>query len=143
MKHLQNLHTQNNLGTADPLFVVFEKEKIYHCENGEAEYEWRNDDLGVASEEEAEKLDKLARDFEETKIDGEEYEKVWFVKKDRFVTACLTRAGADDYLRAKAYDLTEPFIYVASLYRNREMIEVRQHLMATHRPQSPWQPTEK
>lgn len=78
--------TQDNLATADPLFVVFEKQRC------------RIDKHDPASE--------------------------------RFVTACFTRKGAEAYIAANGHNLREPFIYVASLFRNREMIGLRAAILA-------------
>jgi hypothetical protein len=146
MKHLLTLHTQDNLATADPLFVVFEKDRIYGLEEGSGTYEWRDEDGDLAAEEECAELEKLKDEGGgDTGLDlnGTKFSAIQFGERDRFVTACFTRKGAEDYLAANGHNLTKPFIYVSSLYRNREMIEVRQHLMATHRPQSPWQPPAK
>ncbi len=143
MTHLQELHTQDNLGTADPLFVVFEKERIYNIDDGDG-YEWRSaEDWNEADEEGAIALEKLVDALEETQLDGVKYVKSNYIERDRFVTACFTRKGAEDYLAVNGHNLTRPFIYVSSLHRNQEMIEVRKHLMATRRPQSPWQPDPK
>jgi hypothetical protein len=48
---------------------------------------------------------------------------------ERFVTACFTRKGAEAYIEVNGHNLREPFIYVASLFRNREMIDVRKALI--------------
>ena len=45
------------------------------------------------------------------------------------MTACLTRQGAEDYIACNGHNLTKPYIYVESLYRNAEMIALRYHLM--------------
>lgn len=122
--------------TADPLFVVFEKERVYGIEQDGDGYIWVDDDGEEADDDQTAELDKLDKDWKPTRIDGVLFEKRRFVVKDRFVTACFTKSGADDYIKANGHNHTEPFIYVASLFRNREMIQVRQHLMATHRPQT-------
>jgi hypothetical protein len=57
------------------------------------------------------------------------YERVWYRIVPRFVTACLTRKGAEDYIACNGHNLTNPYIYVESLYRNAEMIALRNHLM--------------
>lgn len=49
---------------------------------------------------------------------------------ERFVTACFTRKGAEDYLAVNGHNLRDPFIYVASAWRNKEMIELREAMLA-------------
>lgn len=47
---------------------------------------------------------------------------------DEFVTACFTEEGANNYLKINGHNLRKPFIYVTSLYRNEEMIKIRELL---------------
>jgi hypothetical protein len=49
---------------------------------------------------------------------------------DHFETACFTEQGCKDYLEVNGHNLRKPFIYAHSLYRNREMLELRKMLMA-------------
>lgn len=127
------LQTQDNAITADPLFVVFQEEWIYgvsqdYQTNG---YMWvgEDDSSVTADDDEAKVLDKLLDDDRELSIGGVTYQRVWYRIVPRFVTACLTRKGAEDYIARDGHNLTKPYIYVESLHRNKEMIALREHLM--------------
>lgn len=127
------LQTQDNAITADPLFVVFQEERIYgvsqdYQTNG---YMWvgEDDSSVTADDDEAKVLDKLLDDDRELSIGGVTYQRVWYRIVPRFVTACLTRKGAENYISRNGHNLTKPYIYVESLHRNEEMIALRNHLM--------------
>jgi hypothetical protein len=129
------LRTQDTAITADPLFVVFQEERIYgvsqyYQTNG---YTWVGvDDSSVTADDdddEAKVLDKLLDADRELSIGGVTYERVWYRIVPRFVTACLTKKGAEDYIARNGHNLVKPYIYVESMYRNEEMIGLRNHLM--------------
>ncbi len=127
------LQTQDNAITADPLFVVFQEERIYgvsqdYQTNG---YTWvgEDDSSVTADDDEAKVLDKLLDEDRELSIGGVTFERVWYRIVPRFVTACLTRKGAEAFIAWDGHNLTKPYIYVESLYRNDEMIALRNHLM--------------
>lgn len=129
------LQTQDNAITSDPLFVVFQEDRIYgvsqdYQTNG---YTWvgEDDSSVTADDDEAKVLDKLLDDDRELSIGGVTYQRVWYRIVPRFVTACLTRKGAEDYIARNGHNLTKPYIYVESLHRNEEMIALRNHLMET------------
>lgn len=50
-------------------------------------------------------------------------------KRRRFITACLTRDGAERFISANSHRYNGAHVYVNSLYRNEEMTAIRQHLM--------------
>ena len=56
-------------------------------------------------------------------------EQVFYVERWEFVTGCFSRAGAQAYIDANNHNLREPRIYAATLYRNREMIAIREALL--------------
>jgi hypothetical protein len=127
------LRTQDNAITADPLFVVFQEERIYgvsqnYQTNG---FTWVGvDDSSVTADaDEAKVLDKLHDEDRELSIGGVTYERVWYRIVPRFVTACLTRMGAEAFIAHDGHNLKNPYIYVESLHRNAEMIALRNHLM--------------
>lgn len=129
----EELRTQDNAITADPLFVVLQEERIYgvsqdYQTNG---YTWvgEDDSSVTADDDETKVLDKLLDEDRELSIGGVTFERVWYRIVPRFVTACLTRQGAEDYIACNGHNLTKPYIYVESLYRNAEMIALRYHLM--------------
>ena len=131
----EELRTQDNAITADPLFVVFQEERVYgvsqdYHTNG---YTWvgEEDSSVRADDDESKVLDKLLEeDDRELSIGGVTFERVWYRTVPRFVTACFTRKGAEDYIARNRHNLTKPYIYVESMYRNEEMIALRNHLMS-------------
>ena len=97
------IKTQDNRITADPLFCVFEKERIYGLAPDYSDtWEWCNS--------------------------GQRCEKVYYVERDRFVNAHFTEKAANEHIIINGHNLKEPFIYVTSLYRCGEMIEIRKAL---------------
>ena len=130
MKAMQELgeliRTQDNAMTNEPLFVVYERERIYTSDNAEG-HEWRNDDwTEQADEATAERLDEQ---FEDADKEPEGWHRCEYIERNRFVTACFSRVGAERYIAMNGHNLTRPHIYVHGLYRNEEMIKVRKHLM--------------
>jgi hypothetical protein len=59
----------------------------------------------------------------------EGFRRVGYLDTWDFVTACLTEAGADEYIRVNGHDLKEPRTYVTSGYRNQEWIDLRAFFM--------------
>jgi hypothetical protein len=147
-----NLKTQDNRITSDPLFVVFQKRRVSAdsnfsesywfvldsettCENHKELREWLEgncdflkynngiDHNNISDETQVEdyKVEEMA--------ENEGFEKYYYQDIDIFVTACFTEEGAKDYLRQNQHNLTKPYIYVTSLYRNDEMIGIRELLM--------------
>lgn len=127
------LRTQDNAYTAEPMFVVFQEERIYgvsqdYQTNG---YTWvgADDSSVTADDDEAKVLDKLLHEDRELSIGGVTFDRVWYRIVPRFVTLCFTRKGAEDYIARNGHNLTKPYIYVESMYRNEEMLALRCHLM--------------
>ncbi len=128
---LENLRTQDNRITADPIFVVEQKRELT-CEPGcSDDYIWYDHEmLEKADEREARILDRLSeRNYGENELGSWQQHCVQYVWE--FVTACFTEQGCKDYLAANGHNLNETRIYAYSLYRNQEMIHLRDHLLAT------------
>jgi len=123
-----DLHTDDNAATADPLFCVFQKQRVYGVSSDYTDdFVWVIPD-GEGTEadlEEAAHLEKIGREAAEALG----WRRVGYKEFDAFVTACLTRAGAEACIARDGHNLRQPFVYVTSLYRNEEMISVRKHLM--------------
>ncbi len=114
------INTQDNKITANPLFCVFEKERVYGLGSDWADiFEWYDSesDTILHPDEITEK---------EAKQDG--YEKVYYVDRDRFVNAHFTERAANEHIKINGHNLNEPFVFVTSLYRCGEMIEIRKAL---------------
>lgn len=117
----QQIRAQDNLGTADPMFIVQEKRRIYGMNHDYTDnFVWVDEEGNEADAEQSAKLAGLT--------DGD-WTKTGYIDIWEFVTACFTRKGCEAYIAANAHNLNEPRIYVATAYRNREFIEVREWLM--------------
>lgn len=91
-----DLQSQDNRATGIPLFAVMQKQRIYGLAQGYGD------------------------DVEVVRADDGKKRKVRYVEVDVFVTACLTERGCQDYIALNGHNLTRPFIYVFSGYRNGE-----------------------
>ena len=129
------LRTQDNACTAEPMFVVYDKQRIYGLDSDHAEhYCWLYPDRGdgrseVADSKMVARLNHLESLGKDPKIGGVEYTRIGYVDVDRFITCCLTRKAAREFIERNSHRLRRPFVYVESLYRNAEMIALRNHLM--------------
>lgn len=134
----KRLHTQNNRITATPLFCVYEKQEVVVPE--EMHYDricWFNDEnLCYADAETADKLEEYREDPDnyywhdnEIELDGEVWRRFAIEEIDKFVTASLTEAGAQEHIEMNGHNLRRPFICVTSLFRTPEMIMLREWLM--------------
>lgn len=129
----QQLLTQDGRCTADPFFVVYSKRSVVADE----EYDhdrivWcREDDSEVeATASQHRRLEALHRDYREPKG----WRRLAIKEIDHFETGCFTEQGCKDFLAIQGHNLSKPFIYAHSLYRNREMLELRKMLMAEQPP---------
>ena len=123
--------TQNNLATSHPLFVVFQKRRIYGMDPQYAEpIVWYHSDGGEADEKEAAELEAA---YQESFTEPEMWHRTGYVDVDVFCTACFTRKGCEDYLAVNGHNLNKPFIYVETLRRNEEMIGIRELLIGAFR----------
>ena len=114
------LQTQDNRVTADPLFCVFEKERIYGMDSNYTDtWDWCNSGQQCS-------CDLLLRDMCESASD--ECRKVYYVDRDRFVNAHFTEKAALHFIKTNSHNLNQPFTYVTSLFRCYEMIGIRDAL---------------
>lgn len=142
LKALGNaIATQDNRATMHPLFVVFQKREIVTDEDYDYDFiGWYDDEGDCADEETEAKLDAMRHDIssdyfavDEITIEGDceniTWRRIAIKEVDVFVTACFTEQGCKDYLSRNGHNLRKPFIYVTSLYRNTEMIGLREFLL--------------
>ncbi|QIF45275.1 hypothetical protein [Aeromonas veronii] len=122
-----SLNTQHGRFTADPLYCVFSKREIVV----DADYDhdrifWWNQERHIeASETTERRLELLRSDGRETG----DWVKLAVKEISHFETACFTEQGCKDFLEIQGHNLCKPFIYATSLFRNREMIALREALM--------------
>lgn len=123
----EQLRTQDNAGTADPIFVVQQCERIYGMdfERFDGKYVWMTEDGDAeADADEAKELDAKEENGDPTPG----WERVGYIDRWEFVQPFFTMAAAERYIDENRHNLTDPRIYVDSAHINREWIEVRKLL---------------
>lgn len=134
----RDLATQDNACTANPQFVVQKHERIWGVDSGHTDdfawiaYEYNYEQ---ADEKTAKKLDALYDDSydDEIEIDDDDGYKVKWTRvgyRDQwvFVTACMTRAGCEEYLRLNGHNIGTTRIFVEGETRNKEWETLRAHI---------------
>lgn len=125
----EQMRTQDNAITAHPLFVVYQKDRVTGMDTDYTEDDhivWYNSaDVYEADERKHKVLERYYNYFGQ---EPENWTRTGYVEKKKFVTACFTRAAAENYIQRNRHNLKKPFVYVESMYRNFEMIEVREFL---------------
>lgn len=135
---------QDNRATRDPLFIVFQKREIVTDEDYDYDFiGWYDEDGHRADSRLNDKLNRAYSDpksefywMDEVEIgdtgdDGEEtttWRRRPIKEIDEFVTACFTEKGCLDYLLYNGHNLNKPFTYATSLFRNNEMLSIREFL---------------
>lgn len=107
-----DLRTQDNQATAEPIYVVEQVERTYYIELDFAEqFVFVNDD------------------GEEVDSEAEGATKVGCSDRWIYVTCFLTQRAADFYISRNRHNLKNPRVFVASGYRNDEIQLLRRALM--------------
>lgn len=122
----ERLKTQDNLCTADPIFLVQQRRRIYGLDPDYSDkVVWMSDGYEV-EEEEAKKYEETYKNGDDTPEDAirTSYEDTW-----EFVSCFLTRQGAEDFIANQKHNLTDPRVYVDSAHRNSEWKALRAHFM--------------
>lgn len=123
-----NLRTQDNRCTDQPLWVVFKKRRIYGIDSDYCDDRaWIDAEGKEADEKEADILDRWAARGD---VDESKWRRTGYIDIDVFVTACFTEQGCKDYIAANGHNLNQPHIYADGSYRNREYRAVRDFLMS-------------
>lgn len=122
----ENIRTQDNRITSDPMFCVYQKREIVV----DADYDhdrivWVDEDGNEANKRQSRRLELLHENFREP---PEKWRRVAVKDIDEFVTCCFTEQGCKDYLAVNGHNLRLPFIYVKSGFRNAEYIGIRNWL---------------
>lgn len=114
---IAQIRTQDNASTADPVYTVQERKRIYYPYDGNSEGVWLDED---SNEPNAEELAEIEAGNE----DGWsrwDYEDRW-----QIVQTFLTLEGANTYIETQAHRHGEPLrLYVDSAYRNTEIQALR------------------
>ncbi len=122
----ENIRTQDNRITSDPMFCVYQKREI--VVDADYDYDrivWVDEDGNEANKRQSRRLELLHENFREP---PEKWQRVAVKDIDEFVTCCFTEQGCKDYLAANGHNLRLPFIYVKSGFRNAEYIGIRNWL---------------
>ncbi|HDQ6087457.1 TPA: ead/Ea22-like family protein [Shigella flexneri] len=122
----ENIRTQDNRITSDPMFCVYQKREI--VVDADYDYDrivWVDEDGNEANKRQSRRLELLHENFREP---PEKWRRVAVKDIDEFVTCCFTEQGCKDYLAANGHNLRLPFIYVNGGFRNAEYIGIRNWL---------------
>lgn len=122
----ENIRTQDNRITSEPMFCVFQKREIvvdedYDCDR----IVWVDEEGCEATERQRMRLELLHDNYRET---PDKWRRIAVKDIDDFVTCCFTEQGCKDYLACNGHNLRLPFIYVKSGFRNAEYIGIRNWL---------------
>ena len=122
----ENIRTQDNRITSEPIFCVFQKREIvvdedYDCDR----IVWVDEEGCEATERQRMRLELLHDNCRET---PDKWRRIAVKDIDDFVTCCFTEQGCKDYLACNGHNLRLPFIYVKSGFRNAEYIGIRNWL---------------
>lgn len=123
-----HLNTQDGRCTADPFFCVFSKQQIVVDEDYDHDrIVWVDEEGNEASDLKYSRLERLCMRGRE----NPKWRRLAVKEVDQFETACFTEQGCKNYLAIQGHNLRKPFIYVTSLWRNDEMISLRNMLMSS------------
>jgi ADP-ribose pyrophosphatase YjhB (NUDIX family) len=122
------LLTQNNRATDAPIFIVEEKHRVYGFDTAYSDdVAWLDTDSEEASPEEHARLEA---GWEESSDEPDGWTRTAYQDEWRFVTACFTEAGCQQYIQRNGHNHRgELRIYAAGSYRNEEFRTVRTFLM--------------
>ena len=159
INNLQNILTQSNSMTAEPMFIVYSKREVV----ADSSYSYdkcfyiktKGDDYPRISVEEYEDLmsdynnatdcRRISADLEGIQVDyelpedpcsggefnPEDWELVYVKLVDKFEQAFFIRQNAENYIRNNSHNLRDgAFIYVESAYRNLEWQQIRELLLS-------------
>ena len=149
LKEIQeNLNTQDNRATANPIFIVYDWERIpshsdytdkFMFVDNEGKIAENREDLiafledndccGKLPKEELKEMDDNSL-IEWIKENGfETIDKVYYIKKRVFINIFFTEKAANDFIKQNHYHYTKDVhTYVACLWRNPEMQYIRKCL---------------
>lgn len=146
----ERLNTQNNRATADPIFVVYDWERIPTSSDYSDKFMFVDDEgkVGDTREEFISYLKdadcKLPSEEELSDMDDDEllewlykeqgyetFRKVYYISKRTFINVFFTEESADLFIAQNHYHYTkEVHTYVNCLWRNPEMQFIREMIMS-------------
>lgn len=134
LKH--ELETQDNFCTAEPIYLVQSKRRIYGLDAAYADADsrvWLDDAEGI----EASEFEAAVLDTEDEEIisfwglDEDSYTLTGYVDVWEFVASFLAMRAAEEFVHARRHSGSELRITVESGIRNPEWRKLRQHFLET------------
>jgi len=141
----ENLNTQDNRCTADPIFIVYDWERIPSSHYYSDEWMFVDSEGKIAEDEEelinflkeSECCGKISeeelKDMTDTELlewikkkGVDDIEQVYYIKKKVFINVFFTEEAANSFIKQNYYHYTdEVHTYVNCLWRNPEMQHIR------------------
>ena len=151
----EEIKAQDNVGTSNPVFVLFEKEKVptdsdysddYYYLDADADYTELDNEKDVMEhikdQDYIETCDLTLKYELQEALETENYykfeelinehfniQKIYYLWKLEFQQFFLTNKSAEAYLKENSHHFSHPLIVCKSLYRNEEMKCIRAHLL--------------
>ena len=123
MKH--HIHTQDNDSTAEPIFIVQQRQRIYGFDHDYSDNTVWLDGWNDCAEIEGDKKNKLEEEYQKTLTVPDGYYRTCYLDQWEFVQPFFTRVGAERFIESNRHNLTNPRIYVDSGHRNHEWKSIR------------------
>jgi len=121
------LKTQDNRITAEPIFVVQQKRRVFGMDLAYSDnIAWMDDEGHQVTGEDAENMEKI---FQENGVEPDDYRRVAYIDTWGFVSCFLTEQGAKDFIEAQKHNMHEPRIYVDSGHNNSEWKALRAYFL--------------
>jgi len=154
VNNLQFILTQDHLCTSDPIFTVYSKQEIVvdgdydydkivyirnnrgeHCELDYETYQELESAHNEATDYRSIVIDKNGEQIileapqdpfnDEKTFNPDEWEQKFIKLIDRFEQAFFISENAENYIRNNSHNLSSPYIFVESAYRNLEWQQIR------------------
>lgn len=152
----EQIRTQNNRMTADPIFCVCYDKKLPTDEDHADGHEWFDGESSEVIGDDESLIPYLKEyhhefieqfccdegiDIEDLTVDDFEWvdlpgdiRKVFYLKEKAFVKASLTEVGAQQFIDRKQHDYPPLYIYAESMCFQNQMIELRNWLLSLPQP---------
>jgi len=144
----KRLKTQDNRATADPIFIVYDWERIPTSDKYSEEFmfihdgdkiaETRNEFIEFLKDNDYDLPEQGLKEMDDDDLiewlykdsGSADFDKVYYLKRRVFINVFFTEKAADDFIKQNHYHYTkEVHTYVNCLWRNPEMQIIRQSLI--------------
>ena len=142
MKIAKRMKDQDNKCTANPIYLVQQKRRIYGMnpqfiiDEGEIVWLYDGEEMDLTDEDTKKAQDHYEKYYEE--LPG--WTRTTYIDIWEFVQPFFSEKAADDYVKANRHRLTEPRVYIDSAYRNYEWqaIEKILRILSKHVTEKEW-----